>query len=374
MKKLSILLAGFFTLLVWGCQKESDTPKMGPGEDAGSRSIVLHQETFQGVPVVVAGTGQQDLIVAFRRERSGILHDFEPVQDRLPVIMSDQQGNEWNVFGRAVNGPDQGAQLEYVNSGMGYWFAFGAFFPGVTLHGAAPVHVDINADSTGEWAVPTAFVGQGTGFDGIASLQNPDFIAYSPILEDPDDPFYIEDDERVIVVSRNGETKVYPHKILDWHEVINDEVGEVPITVTYCPLTGTGKVWKREGQDATSSFGVSGSLYNSNLLAFDRATESFWSQLEAVCVFGDRRGERMALVPFVETTWETWRRIDANPLVMDKRTGVNRDYNEYPYGNYRSSSVISYPLLYEDDRLFAKERVFSLILDGKAKVYRRDDF
>ena len=374
MKKILILLLSLAALSTWSCEEEAVTPDTEPNENTGSRSVVLHQATFEGLPIVVAGTGQRDLIVAFRRERAGVLHDFEVVQGRLPVIMRDERGNEWNIFGRAVNGPDVGARLEYVNSGMGYWFAFGAFFPGVDLHGAEPLAVDIDADTTADWALPTAYVGQGTGFDGIPSLQDPDFITYSPISQDPENPFYIQDDELVIVVSMNGETKVYPHKILDWHEVINDEVGEVPITVTYCPLTGTGKVWKREGQDAASSFGVSGSLYNSNLLAFDRQTESFWSQLEAVCVFGDRRGERMPLVPFVETKWGTWRSIDSNPLVMDERTGINRDYDEYPYGNYRTSPVISYPLLYEDDRLFAKERVFSIIVNGEAKVFQRDDF
>lgn len=369
----ALVLAGVW-LIVLGCQKEQVTTNTPPNENAGSQSINLLQETFEKVPIVVVGTGRRDLIVAFRRDRASVIHNFEPVQNRLPVVMSDQLGNEWNIFGRAVNGPDQGAQLEYVNSGMGFWFAFGAFFPGLDLYGAEPITVEVSADTTEEWAIPTAYVGQGTGFDGIASLQNPNFINYSPIQINPDDPFYIGDEDLVIAVSLNGETKVYPHKILDWHEVINDEVGDVPVTVTYCPLTGTGKVWRRQGQDAASSFGVSGALYNSNLLAFDRSTESFWSQLEAVCVFGDRMGERMALVPFVETKWGTWRSIDPAPLVMDKNTGIDRDYNEYPYGNYRSSPLISYPLLYEDDRLFAKERVFSVIVNGKAKVYRRDDF
>ena len=361
--------------LFTGCKEEGSVPvPANPGTGSGSTSIKVIQEAFNGVPIVVAGSSSRNLIVAFRREVDGAVREFIPVQGKLPVLMEDDRGNRWNVFGKATSGPDKGAQLDYVNSGMGYWFVFGAFYPGLDLRGVGERAVDVSPDTSAEWRIPTAYVGQGTGFDGIPALDTPPFMTYNPMSIDPDDPFYMEDDDLVIVVSQNGETKVYPHKILDWHEVINDEVGGTPITVTYCPLTGTGKVWKRSTADTDAGFGVSGLLYNSNLLVFDRLTESFWHQLEGAAVFGDRMEERLELLPFVETSWGIWRGLEPSPLIMSEETGYNRDYTDYPYGDYKSSALVAYPILYADDRLHEKQRVFSVIIEGKARVYQFTDF
>lgn len=370
---LIFVVAGL--IFVSGCREgEDDIPAPADPGTSGSTSVKILQEDINGLPVVVAGSRSRNFIVAYSRVVNGEARDFTPVQGRLPVIMEDTQGNTWNIFGEATFGPDKGTKLAFVNSGMGYWFVFGAFYPGLEIFGSGGRPVDLNADTTSEWRIPTAYVGQGTGFDGIPALDAPPFITYNPISIDPDDPFYMEDEDLVIVVSLNGVTKIYPHKILDWHEVINDEVGGIPVTVTYCPLTGTGKVWKRNSVDLEAGFGVSGLLYNSNLLAFDRATESFWHQLEGTAVFGDRMDEELELLPFVETTWGTWRGLAPSPLIMSENTGINRDYNSYPYGDYKTSALVAYPILYDDDRLPRKERVFSVIVNGEARVYQFSDF
>lgn len=363
-------------LLIAGCQQdpESAPQPSNPSGNSGAGTIKLIQETFNGVPVVVAGSANRNIAVAFSRQVDGATRDFTPIQGRLPVIMEDEAGNQWDVFGKATFGPDRGAQLTYINSGIGYWFTFGAFYPGLEVQGLGEKPVDLNPDTTADWRIPTAYVGQGTGFDGIPALDHPPFMVYNPIAIDPDAPFFMEDNDLIIAVSQNGETKLYPHKILDWHEIVNDEVGGVPITVTYCPLTGTGKVWKRGHGDLEAGFGVSGLLYNSNLLAFDRSTESFWHQLEGTAVFGDRLSEKLELLPFVETTWGTWRGLAQDPLIMSEATGYDRDYSNYPYGDYKTSELVAYPLLYDDDRLPRKQRVFSIIVDGKAKVYQLSDF
>ncbi|NRA51255.1 MAG: DUF3179 domain-containing protein [Phaeodactylibacter sp.] len=375
MRNLIKLLAGAVLFILIGCQDQSaDLPQpAGPSTPGGSGSISVIQEEFNGVPIVVAGTSSRNLIVAFSSVVGGEIRNFSPVQGRLPVIMEDDQGNSWNVFGEATFGPDKGAQLEFVNSGMGYWFVFGAFYPGIAFNGLGEKNVDIAPDTTADWRIPTTYVGQGTGFDGIPALDQPPFIVYNPLAVDPEDPFYMEDEDLVIVVSQNGETKLYPHKILDWHEIVNDEVGGVPVSVTYCPLTGTGKVWKRNNGDA-AGYGVSGLLYNSNLLAFDRSTESFWHQLEGISVFGDRIDESLELIPFVETSWSTWRGLAEDPMIMSEQTGINRDYNDYPYGDYKTSNLVAYPILYDDNRLHRKQRVFSVIINGKAKAYQFSDF
>ena len=184
-----------------------------------------------------------------------------------------------------------------------------------------------------------------------------------------EESFFVADNDLVIVVSLNGETKVYPHSILDWHEIVNDVVGGEQLSITYCPLTGTAKIFKQN-----DAFGVSGLLYNSNVIAFDRTTESLWTQLDAQCIYGPRIGEEIETVPFVEMPWSSWRRFQSSPKVMSDDTGINRDYNEYPYGDYRETDIVSFPLRYLDRRLPVKERVFSIIIDGQAKAISHERF
>lgn len=371
---LSIVL---LFLLTFACQKE-DTPSVNTQEDVnpvvGSLAISAIADTFEDTPIVVVGSGRRNFITAFESTFAGGVRTFTPVDASLPIIMEDDLGNKWNAFGLALQGPNQGETLTPVNTGMGYWFVFGAFYPGAEIYGEEPITVSVEADTSTEWGVPEDFVAQGAGFDGIPAIDDPEFIAYNIINTDPNDPFYLDNDDLVIGVSINGKSKAYPHAILDWHEVVNDEVGGVPITVIYCPLTGTAKVWKKDNDGPDFTFGVSGFLYNSNILPFDRGTESFWSQLEATSVFGPRKGEKLEMVPFVETSWETWQSFVLDPVVMTENTGFDRDYTKFPYGDYQTSELIAYPVLYNDNRLHEKERVLGVIINGRVKVYRLSDF
>ncbi len=376
MKWINLSLCALLWLSL-SCQKEEPSAPAfdtAPSEPVGSSAISLIEDEFEGEPVVVAGSGRRNFLVAFSRDFADGIRTFTAVEGQLPVVMEDDLGNRWDIFGKARLGPNQGEYLKYINSGMGYWFVFGAYYPGLEIYGLGGQEVAVTADTAGGWNLPTAFVAQGAGFDAIRSVDEPEFTRFNLIQSDPNAPFYLEDDDLVIGVLINGEAKAYPHAILDWHEVVNDEVGGVPISITYCPLTGTAKAWKRLGSGPDFTYGVSGLLYNSNLLVFDRATESLWMQLEAKSVFGSRRGEQLELVPFVETTWKSWQSIEPGPLVMTENTGFSRDYSKYPYGQYKTSDVISYPLLYNDNRLPKKERVFSIIINGNAKVYRLSDF
>lgn len=377
-KTLAYWIQGAITcalILLGACSKEDGQiilPDPGPG--SGSISIKVIEDEVGETPIVVVGSRGRNFMAAFERNFNGQVLSFTAVQNSLPVVMEDDLGNRWDAFGQAIFGPDQGSRLDLLNTGMGFWFVFGAMYPGIEIHGLGRREVSIRQDTMPGWSIPTSAVAQGSGFDAITALEDPEFFTYSVSQVEPDGDFYLDDDDLVIAVALNGETKVYPHAILDWHEVINDVIGGVPVSVTYCPLTGTAKVWERQGATPTFSFGVSGLLYNSNVIPFDRQTESFWNQIEANCVFGDRRGERLQLVPHLETTFGSWLGFDADPLLMTTNTGINRDYRVYPYGNYRTSEIVSYPLSYDDDRLPRKERVFAVLVDGRAKVYRLSDF
>ncbi|MCI4651347.1 DUF3179 domain-containing (seleno)protein [Phaeodactylibacter sp.] len=376
MKCQFALFLGFSLLIAFaGCDKqEASPPGAGNSLGHGTNVIVAYEDSLAGHPIVVIGSERRDFAIAFSRLFQGQELAFSPLQGRLPVVMEDNLGNWWNMFGRAVYGPDRGAQLDFINSGVGYWFVFGATYPGLPVYGLGGQGLAIHPDTSGNWGVPSAYVSQGAGFDGIPALLYPPFINYHPFNLDPNEPFYLESNDLVVVVSLNDETKVYPHKILDRHEIVNDRLGGVEISVTYAPFTGTAKVWKRSGEDASSSFGVSGRIYNSNMLAFDRVTETLWHQIEGRAVFGQRLGEQLELIPHVETTWGTVLWFGPNPTVMDINTGSSKDYGEYPFGDYKESSTVYFPLLYSDDRLHPKERIFCASYGGVAKAWQMSDF
>lgn len=228
------------------------------------------------------------------------------------------------------------------------------------------------------WSIPVDDVlNGGPGKDGIPALEDPNFISgnTSGILLDSD----------LVLGYKNGEdVRAYPHMILDWHEIVNDDIGDISLAVTYCPLTGTGIGWNRVINHKKTTFGVSGLLYNSNLIPYDRETGSNWSQILNESVSGTRLGKRASVEQLVETDWGTWRTMYPTTRVLSPETGYSRSYGVYPYGDYRSNhDFLIFPVP-EDGRLPSKERVHA-ITDGKsARVYRfpqliaaqliRDDF
>lgn len=220
-----------------------------------------------------------------------------------------------------------------------------------------------------EWLIPSNEVMDGgPGKDGIPSIDDPRFTA----LEDVD---YIQEFELVIGVLADGEAKVYPHDILDWHEIANDVLGIKSYALTYCPLTGTAIAWNRRINNETNTFGVSGKLYNNNLMPYDRKTDSYWSQLTMSCVNGNLVGEKISTFPVIETTWRTMKRLYPNALVLNRDTGYDRDYGTYPYGDYKTNNDrIIFPLSINDKRLPAKERVFGVIESFGSKTYSIESF
>jgi hypothetical protein len=219
------------------------------------------------------------------------------------------------------------------------------------------------------WTIPRNEVFDGgPGKDGIPALVNPILISAS-------EASYLSDDDLVLGYKNGGDIRAYPHPILDWHEIINDKVNNFAIAVTYCPLTGTGIGWERTIEGDETTFGVSGLLYNSNLIPYDRKTNSNWSQIRLDCVNGELIGNSIATIPLIETTWATWKSMYPQTKVISLQTGHSRNYNRYPYGDYRTNhNNIIFPFSPKDDRLPAKERVHGVIIDGKAKAYRFTQF
>ncbi|HFA47641.1 MAG TPA: DUF3179 domain-containing protein [Bacteroidetes bacterium] len=226
-----------------------------------------------------------------------------------------------------------------------------------------------NGGDGGNWIIPKDQVFDGgPGKDGIPSIDSPEFGTIA------DNDIWAASD-KIIAIKVGDEIRGYPHPILDWHEITNDEINGLPIALTYCPLTGTASAWKREFNGTKTTFGVSGLLYNANLMPYDRATDSRWSQLLLSSVEGKNVGLKIETYPVLETKWETFKALFPDAKVMTTNTGFSRNYERYPYGDYRTNNNnLLFPIAKDDDRLPRKERGLAVIINEKAKFYRFDSF
>jgi hypothetical protein len=198
--------------------------------------------------------------------------------------------------------------------------------------------------------------------DGIPALTDPAFVTASRAS-------FLKDDDRVLGVAYNGAAKAYPLLIMNWHEIVNDHFSGVPVAVTYCPLCYTGMAFKAEFEGRRQTFGVSGLLYNSDVVLYDRQTESLWSQLMERAISGPRRGQRLEPVPVFNTTWGDWRRRHPETVVLSTSTGYKRDYRRDPYVGYAQSADLMFPVEFRSKGHHPKQPVLGVVIDGQAKAY-----
>lgn len=162
----------------------------------------------------------------------------------------------------------------------------------------------------------------GVSKDGIPSIDDPTFAPPSDVGLDDDDP--------VFGVVRDDRVRAYPQEVLVWHEIVNDTFGDESVAITYCPLTGTAQGFERGAVE----FGVSGRLVNSNLVMYDRGTDTWWPQVIATGVRGPLRGETLREFRVIWTTWENWLAEHPDTEVLTRDTGYSRRYGPDPYGSY----------------------------------------
>lgn len=201
--------------------------------------------------------------------------------------------------------------------------------------------------------------------DGIPSLDRPGFVAASS-------PRAPKAHERVLGVVIDGQARAYPVSILTWHEIVNDRFGDARVLITYCPLCGTGMVFAAKDA-ADSDFGVSGLLYNNDMLLYDRRTHSLWSQIMARAITGPRKGARLEQLPAIHTTWEDWRALHPHTRVLDRDTGHRRNYDQSPYLGYETEPGLYFPLARATPgKRHAKALVLGVQADGVKKAYPFD--
>lgn len=198
--------------------------------------------------------------------------------------------------------------------------------------------------------------------DGIPSIEKPKFVAASAAD-------FMRPTDRVIGITINGESRAYPINILNWHEIVNDQIQGVPVSVTYCPLCGTGLVYEAKVGGKVLKFGVSGLLYNSDVLLYDRQTETLWSQILSKGINGPMKGQRLKMVPSSQTSWESWLKKRPDTKVLSTDTGFSRDYRRSPYGDYDQNTETYFPVSARSKAFHPKERVLGIILNGKYKAY-----
>ena len=198
--------------------------------------------------------------------------------------------------------------------------------------------------------------------DGIPSIDNPKFIS----AEKAD---FLKPADRVLGVEINGKARAYPIRILNWHEIVNDIHNGKPIAVTFCPLCGSGIVYDATFNGKAHKFGVSGLLYNSDVLLYDRETETLWSQILSKGISGKLVGSELDIIPSSHTSWKAWRAKHPNTEVLSTNTGSSRNYDRTPYAGYDKGRETYFPLAFRSQKYHPKERVLGVSINGKHKVY-----
>lgn len=220
--------------------------------------------------------------------------------------------------------------------------------------------VDAFSGSDSEWLIPQDEVRDGgPGKDGIPALFNPPFIPVQNVN-------FLQPADLVVGVRIGDQIWAFPHRILDRHEIVNIIRGALDSYVlSYCPLTGSALVWDIFADAGDKTFGVSGLLFNSNLILYDRDTDSLWAQMMLVCVNGSKIRTKPTFIHSIETTWATWQQLFPNSQVLSTDTGFNNaSYQVYPYGDYKTSSGLLFSVNNVDNRLHAKERVHGVIISS----------
>ncbi|MFP4590319.1 MAG: DUF3179 domain-containing protein [Halobacteriales archaeon] len=208
-------------------------------------------------------------------------------------------------------------------------------------------------------------VSGGVSRDGIPAIDDPRFA--------PADGVDLADGDPVFGLSHDGVARAYPQEILVWHEVVNDVIGDTPIAVTYCPLTGTAQAFHR----GPTSFGVSGRLVNSNLVMYDRASDSWWPQVLATAIDGPLHGQYLREERVSWTTWDRWRSAHPETEVLTDDTGYARRYGSDPYGTYNprggyyDNRKTLFPALSTDDRAHPKAVVVGARTAQGAVAFRK---
>lgn len=195
--------------------------------------------------------------------------------------------------------------------------------------------------------------------DCIPSIDQPEFVT-------ADSVDYLQDADLLLVLTYNNVTRAYPTRILDRHEIVNDMFGSEPVAVTYCPLCGSGLAFDRRQDGQVLEFGVSSLLHNSDLIMYDRQTESLWQQITGSSFAGKSRGAELKSLPLAVVEWKSWRQQNPHAEVLTVADIKTDRYMKDAYGDYAESDRLYMPVSATDARLHPKRVVYTMEIGDQA--------
>lgn len=208
-----------------------------------------------------------------------------------------------------------------------------------------------------------AVIGGGPPKDGIPSIDQPKFISVGEASKQ------VSDTEPGLALEINNASRFYPFRILVWHEIVNDTINGRRVLVTYCPLCFSGIVFDPLVNGERVEFGTSGKLWNSNLVMYDRKTDSLWAQILGEAIVGEMTGTRLSVLPSDQIRFGDWRKRYPRGEVLSQDTGTTRLYGYDPYGDYYTTPGTFFQVDKKDSRLPEKEFILGIVVHGKAKAY-----
>ena len=199
--------------------------------------------------------------------------------------------------------------------------------------------------------------------DSIPSINQPKYVSVA-------EAGFMKRDDIVLGIKIGNKAFAYPRHILNWHEIVNDQFDSTPFVITYCPLCGSGLAFSSKVKDQHLKFGVSGLLYNNDLVFYDQETESLWSQIEKRAISGQFVGVELKQLLLEHTTWEAWEKANPATVVLSDDQGFKRNYRHDPYTGYDTSSQVFFKTLRQAPKDFhSKEKVLGITINGEAKAY-----
>ncbi|MBT4906030.1 MAG: DUF3179 domain-containing protein [Rhodospirillaceae bacterium] len=309
-----------------------------------------------GLMAHLVDRGNTDVVPALIQSLRFLRHDPWTITGALDSLTGTSNGTSWNKWMLWQEGRPDIVPFDGFDAFKSWVYSnidpnLGAFF-----YAGIPHTIRLEEITWG-----------GVVKDGIPALVNPKLIT-------PAEADYITADELVFGIEINGDTRAYPLRMMDWHEMFNDVIGGIPVALAYCTLCGSGILFETDvaGRDAPFEFGSSGFLYRSNKLMFDRETNTLWNQFTGKPVAGKLVGSGIELRvrPVAITSWAKWHARHPDTKVLSLDTGYDRDYTPgKPYAAYFDSPDLMFPARVHDTRLAAKDYVFALRMGDAEKAW-----
>lgn len=231
-------------------------------------------------------------------------------------------------------------------------------------------NVDLQSDFTGAKVAKEDLLQGCFAKDCIPSIDEPIFET----AQEADT--WLVDEDRIFALDFNGVVRAYPQRIMNWHEIVNDDANGTPIAITFCPLCGSALAFERKVDGIITEFGVSGKLHNSDLVMYDRYEGNLWQQITGEAIVGPaaRRNEELTKVPIITVPWSQWKAEHPDTQVLSRDTGYSRNYDQYPYGTYEENDQLLFGVKDVNKSLQIKTVVYGVEISGLSKAYPESVF